>query len=119
MPAPSVTYVQEGYKNVAGSSALDMLTGHNYGADVQGEEASAEAPENGEPAPKKRRKLQLRYGCPAKNEAGQRFCEQRFWRAYDVERHLKRNHSIDLTRTEVEGLLAALEAEEDGANRVA
>lgn len=103
------TFIQTNFQQHTGTSALDMITGRNYGQalgpaavneDCEDEEITQEAPST-----KKRRTLPLRFGCPAKMAGAVDDCEQRFWRAYDVERHLKRTHKIELTRTEVEGLL--------------
>lgn len=111
--------MQKDFHQVSGTSALDMLTGRNYGqakggppaaaADDEQEEEEDEEDGGGEPAAKKRRRtLPMRFACPIQvHLLEEEACEQRFWRAYDVQRHLKRNHEVDLTRTEVENLLEA------------
>lgn len=125
LPKPSATYVEDNYEYVTGTSALDMLTGHNYGQSIGGgytevvpqkraepsadgggdEEGEEKEVQQEEPQLKKRKLLPLRFGCPATAEDGSRNCEQRFWRVYDVERHLKRNHGMNKTRAEVESML--------------
>jgi hypothetical protein len=42
-----------------------------------------------------------RYGCPAEDG-----CKVRFWRVYDVRRHLKGDHGLDLEDLEVRRLLS-------------
>lgn len=60
-----------------------------------------------------------RYGCPAsrviKHELeGRDRCNLRFWRVYDVRRHLKADHGLDLEDLELRQLLGDVDAAEHG-----
>ena len=51
-----------------------------------------------------------RFGCPAHKVIQVEFerfnpCHMRFWRVYDVKRHLKADHDLDLEDGEVRTLL--------------
>jgi len=51
-----------------------------------------------------------RFGCPAHKVIQVEFervnpCHLRFWRVYDVKRHLKADHGLDLEDVEVRTLL--------------
>ena len=51
-----------------------------------------------------------RFGCPASKVVQVEFervnpCHLRFWRVYDVKRHLKADHGLDLEDAEVRHLL--------------
>jgi hypothetical protein len=51
-----------------------------------------------------------RFGCPAHKVIQVEFerinpCHMRFWRVYDVKRHLKADHGLDLEDVEVRTLL--------------
>jgi hypothetical protein len=51
-----------------------------------------------------------RFGCPAHKVIQIEFerinpCHLRFWRVYDVKRHLKADHGLDLEDVEVRTLL--------------
>lgn len=138
IPKPSATYVEDDYEYATGTSALDMLTGRNYGQSIGGgykevvpqkrAESSAGGDEGGgeegeaqegEPQLKKRKLLPLRFGCPAAPKDGSRKCEQRFWRVYDVERHLRRNHGMNKTRAEVESMLDGIISASQGQSEPA
>ena len=61
-----------------------------------------------------------RFGCPAHKVIQVEIervipCHMRFWRVYDVKRHLKADHGLDLEDVEVRTLLGdGLEEHEDG-----
>lgn len=64
-----------------------------------------------------------RHGCPAHathphDLPVEERCASRFWRVYDVRRHLKSEHGLELEDAEVRTLLA-LASERDGARAVA
>jgi hypothetical protein len=53
---------------------------------------------------------QKRFGCPANKVVNVELelvnpCHLRFWRVYDVKRHLKADHGLDLDDAEVRHLL--------------
>jgi len=55
--------------------------------------------------------LDKRYGCPAHKVIHVQFetgnpCHMRFWRVYDVRRHLKADHGLDLEDAEARLLLS-------------
>lgn len=61
-----------------------------------------------------------RYGCPSSHVIrsemeGQTRCCLRFWRVYDVRRHLKADHDLDLEDAELRQLLDNLEPDAAGA----
>lgn len=61
-----------------------------------------------------------RFGCPAHKVVQVEFervnpCHLRFWRVYDVKRHLKADHGLDLEDGEVRTLLGdGFEGQEEG-----
>jgi hypothetical protein len=64
-----------------------------------------------------------RFGCPAHKVIQVEFerinpCHLRFWRVYDVKRHLKADHGLDLEDVEVRTLLGdGFEGHGDGDER--
>jgi hypothetical protein len=61
-----------------------------------------------------------RFGCPAHKVVQVEFervnpCHLRFWRVYDVKRHLKADHGLDLEDREVRTLLGdGFDGQEEG-----
>lgn len=61
-----------------------------------------------------------RFGCPAHRVIQVEFerlnpCHLRFWRVYDIKRHLKADHGLDLEDGEVRALLGdGFQADVDG-----